>query len=156
MNINTEKGTTSYCFRVACAADRKQIMHILNEFFYLEEPLNKYLLEYYGNYQGNAKLRLFSDEELADPTVVAVSDGGKIVGVCLNRILIKGVDDSDLYKSKIELRQKFLDFLKHIESQSKFFDYFPNCDKGMTVDIISVDSAFSNRGIATALLRETG
>lgn len=156
MSIETNDGATSFSVRPACAADSEQIVRILREFFYLEEPLNKYLLKKYGNYMGNGTLRQFSAGELADPTLVAVQDDGNVIGICLNRISIRGVDDSDLYKSEIEIRQKFLDFLRHIEDQSRFFDYFPGCEKGMTVDLISVDNAFSKRGVGTALLKETG
>lgn len=154
MNTEKKNNSTNYEIRVACATDREEIINFLYKFFYVEEPLNKYLLENYGNCEGNGKLRHFSAEELVDPTLVAVSEG-KIVGVCLNRILIEGEDDSGLYTSTNEIRQKFLDFLRYIENQSKFFEYFPDCKKGMTVDLISVDSAFRNKGIAKDLLRNT-
>lgn len=155
MDTEKESNSTNYVIRTAFLKDREEIIQFLYKFFYVEEPLNKYLLGNYRNCEGNGKLRHFSEEELQDPTLVAVSDG-KIIGVCLNRILIEGEDDSELYTSTNEIRQKFLDFLRYIENQSKFFDYFPDCKKGMTVDLISVDSAFRNKGIAKDLLRNTG
>lgn len=155
MDTEKKKSSRNVDISLARSTDREEIIHILHKFFYVEEPLNKYLLKSYGNYIGNGKLRHFSDKELLDPTLVAVADR-RIVGVCLNRVLIKDADDSDLYKSDNEIRQKFLNFMRYIEDQSKFFDHFPHCRRGMTVDIISVDNAFSNQGIAKDLLRETG
>lgn len=152
--IEQIKEFSSIEIRKANPSDHGDIANFLNKFFYKDEPLNKYLKSTYGNYNGNGNDRQFSQEELIDPTVVALKEGN-IIAVCLNRILIKGVDESELYKSENVVRQKLLDFLKYVENQSKYFDYFPSCMKGMTVDLISVDNAFRGRGIAKKLLMKT-
>lgn len=151
MNINTCEVEE---IRIAFPSDHGNITNFLNQFFYKDEPLNKYLKSTYGNYNENGNVRQFSEGELMDPTVVALREG-TIIGVCLNRILIKGVDESELYASENIVRQKLLDFLKFVEDKSKYFDYFPSCVKGMTVDLISVDNAFRGRGIAKKLLIKT-
>lgn len=140
--------------RIAYRSDYGNITNFLNKFFYKDEPLNKYLNSIYGNYNGNGNVRQFSEEELIDPTVVALKQNN-VIGVCLNRVLIKGVNECELYTSENVVRQKLLDFLKYIEDESRYFDHFPSCVKAMTVDLVSVDSAFRGRGIATKLLIKT-
>lgn len=152
---NCEKQhSTNLEFRIAYPSDKENIISFLNQFFYNEEPLNKYLKDVYGNYHGNRNVRQFSEEELIDPTVVVAKEKN-IIGVCLNRILIKGIDDSELYLSDNIVRQKLLDFIKYVEDESGYFDYFPDCVKGMTVDLISVDDSYRGRGIAKKLLNKT-
>lgn len=144
----------SYEIRVACAEDRQEIIDFLYKFFYESEPINKYLRKTYGKYEGNKKLRTFSDEELLAPTIVAVYNN-HIIGICLNRILYRGQDETDLYTSDNVVRQKLFDFLKYVEDTSKYFDYFPGCNTGLNVDIVAVDEDFKRQEITKNLLMKT-
>lgn len=146
--------TEDYEIRLATIKDKSQIINLMVNGFYKEEPLIKYMRQK-QQFPEHGVWREFSENELLDPSLVVVKHG-IIIGVSLNSILEKGQDDSHSHFDVRNIaRSQILQFLNGVEKQCNFWSYFPNVSKGITVDRLGVDNAFKGQGIAKKLINRT-
>lgn len=132
--------------------DRDETLQFLRKFFIRDEPLNYSL----GLLEGRSKcneLEEFCVKELDNGINLKAVSNGKIIGLCFNGILTKGyideIEEVDCPDKKFE---KILKLLDHVAVESNVFGKFEDCDKALTVKILSVDSAWRGRGIAKELM----
>lgn len=95
-----------------------------------------------------------------------MSDYGDILGLCLNRTLIKeNNDDCDRDNGEcIFDNNKFVDdakadrimyLLDTLKEKTDLFGQFPNADKVLDIFIVSVDDTYRGKGICKALIDKT-
>lgn len=87
------------------------------------------------------------------------SSNGKIIGIIMNELWEKSVVDRQsnavaetLQNEKLKI---ILTFCEHIESQVKLFDLYPQYERAMYINKLSVDTAYRNLGIARKLIETT-
>lgn len=148
--------TDPYAIEVIKKSDLPEVLNFLRRFFIRDEPLNHSS----GLLRGRdtcPELEKFSVKDLGSGVnLKAVSDDGKIIGICLNGILergyIDGIEESNCPDEKFD---KILRLLDHVAKESNIFEKFRGIDKAMTVKILSVDSDWRGRGIAKELMNKT-
>lgn len=140
----------------ATVDDKEEIVHLLREFFYKDEPLNKYTGIVSEEKPVCQDLEDFCIHDLHNGLNLKAVYDGKIIGVSLNSLLEKGyLDEEDDFKVTDPIFSKIYSLLGQVGQDSNVFARFPDCDKAMTVKIISVNRAFRGQGIAKELMNKT-
>lgn len=143
--------TSDYEIRLGTKEDALEITELMLNGFYKDEPLIKYIREKY-RFPEDAVWKIFSEAELLDPSLVVVKDG-KIIGVSLNKIFEKGKDNPPTPgDDKSQARIVISDFLDYADEQSNFWNFFPDCQKGIAVGKVSIIDDYKEKGIATRLI----
>lgn len=145
-----------YDIVLATLDDEQDVLNFLREFFFKDEPLNKYLGLISDASPRCLDLEKFSTKELGNGLNLKAVHNGKIIGVCLNGLLERGyineISDSSSSSGKFGKITRLLD---KVAIESDVFARFPDCDKAMTVKIISVNGAYRGQGIAKELMNKT-
>lgn len=136
--------------------DYDEVLKFLQVFFFRDEPLNNYIQLLTDEQPRCYELEDYCMKELdSGLNLKAVADG-RIVGVCLNGILERGyIDHLEPIQCNSEKFSKVLTLLDYVAVKSNVFQHFPDCDKAMTVKIVSVNSECRGRGIARELMSKT-
>lgn len=153
---STPTSPIDYEIQIATEEDREPIRNFLQTFFFRDEPLNSYLKLITDENPRCLDLENFSLKEINNGLNLKAVYNGKIIGVSLNGILEKGwVDKCDPFKCEDEKFNIILGLLDHVAKESDPFKKYLDCDKAMTVKILSVDGAYRGKGIAKELMAKT-
>ncbi|KAF5282077.1 hypothetical protein FQA39_LY00602 [Lamprigera yunnana] len=144
----------NYTIRLATVDDRDSIMDHLKAYFFREEPVNasinlidslKHLPE-----SANISVKVLQD----GVSFIAIDEYGEIVGVSLNslRTRFKNEEKIEICNPLLEEIFKLFDYVDH---EADIFHRYPNIDKFISIHIISVSSAWRNRGVALELVYAT-
>uniref|UniRef100_A0A1B6EAE7 aralkylamine N-acetyltransferase n=1 Tax=Clastoptera arizonana TaxID=38151 RepID=A0A1B6EAE7_9HEMI len=141
--------------------DADRVVDFLRRFFFRDEPLNVAidLIE-------DANSRCVELEEYCltsvdeGVSIMAVSETGKILGVCLNGILSREEQEAE-NENEVEPSvgnpkfKKILTLLYRVGRESNVFKQFSDVDKVIDIKIASVDTSCRGQGIAKALFDRT-
>lgn len=153
---STPTSPIDYEIQIATDEDKEPIRNFLQTFFFRDEPLNCYLKLITEENPRCIDLENFSLKEINNGVNLKAVYNGKIIGVSLNGILERGwIDTTDSYTCEDEKFSKILGLLDHVARESDPFKKFSDCDKAMTVKIISVDGTYRGKGIAKELMAKT-
>ena len=137
--------------------DRPAVLNFLKQFFFRDEPLNESM-----NLVGDDGVCLALEQFAMRSTVHAVSimatdPSGKILGIALNNVKERGAqleEETDLLVHD-EKFEKITTLLEYVDRECDVFGQYPDIDKQLLIDIISVDSACRGQGIAQKLMERT-
>ncbi|KAJ8913024.1 hypothetical protein NQ315_002039, partial [Exocentrus adspersus] len=153
---STPTSPIPYEIQIATEDDRESILNFLQTFFFRDEPLNSYLGIITEETPRCLDLENFSLKELNNGVNLKAVYNGKIIGVSLNGILERGwLGKDDPYKHGDTKFGIILDLLERVARESDPFKKYPDCEKAMTVKILSVDGTYRGKGIAKALMAKT-
>lgn len=153
---STPTSPIDYEIHIATEEDREPILNFLQTFFFRDEPLNSYLNLINEENPRCIDLENFSLKELNNGVNLKAVHNGKIIGVSLNGVLERGwLNNDDSYKCDDEKFSIILALLDRVARESDPFKKYPDCDKAMTVKILSVDGAYRGKGIAKELMAKT-
>ncbi|XP_050299236.1 arylalkylamine N-acetyltransferase 1-like isoform X2 [Anthonomus grandis grandis] len=146
-----------YDIVVTTASDKEDILNFLREFFFRDEPLNKYLDLINENNPRCKDLEYFSTKNIDNGLNLKAIHNGKIIGVCLNDLLKRGYlqDPPDEHEITDPKFSKIVRMLGKVEVESDIFSKFPDSDTAMTTKILTVNNAYRGQGIAKELLNKT-
>lgn len=140
----------------ATPEDKEEIINFLREFFFRDEPLNKCSRLISEESPVCADLENFSLAELDNGLNLKAVYNGKIIGVSLNSLIERGyLEKEDKHNVTDRKFSKIYRLLSQVAKESDVFAKFTDCDKGMTVKILSVNGAFRGQGIAKELMNKT-
>ncbi|KAG5867762.1 hypothetical protein JTB14_013838 [Gonioctena quinquepunctata] len=123
------------------------------EVFFKDEPLNSNLNLVSKENPTCEPLEEFSLKNLHNEMNLMAVHNGRIVGLCLNVIVERGnVAPFDCGDEKCN---KIVNILDYAERKCDLFSLYPDCDKCLSVQVISVDGSRRGKGIATMLLERT-
>lgn len=136
-------------------AEQEKVILFLRKFFFLDEPLNLdvKLLETEPTCK---ELEAYSIKSIKDGlSLMAVSDSGNIVGVCLNGSANRNDPIEDEEECPNPKFAKILSLLERVDTELDLFGKYPDANKIMIAKILSVDSSWRGRGIAKILFDKT-
>ncbi|KAH1019877.1 hypothetical protein HUJ04_009628 [Dendroctonus ponderosae] len=146
-----------YDIVLAGEKDREDVLNFLRQFFFKDEPLNKFLGLISEQTPRCFDLEAFATKELDNELNLKAVHNGKTIGICLNGLIKRGYLDKgdDGLKITDQKFSKIVRLLDRVAAESDVFSRFPDCDKAMTVKILSVDGAYRGQGIAKELMNKT-
>ncbi|XP_066145873.1 arylalkylamine N-acetyltransferase 1-like isoform X2 [Euwallacea fornicatus] len=146
-----------YEIQEATPKDKEDILNFLRTFFFKDEPLNKYLDLINEDNPRCVDLEKFALKELSNGINLKAVHNGNIIGICLNAVLKRDYlqNSEDQQKITDEKFSKIVRMLDKVGLESNVFQRFPDCDKAVTVKILSVDGNYRGQGIAKELLNKT-
>lgn len=150
---STPTSPIDFDVRISTEADRTQVVDFLRKFFFRDEPLNKYLGIVTDEQPICEDLEKFACKDIGDPCLLAEHEG-KLIGVCLNGILEKGVKDDSFVPDDKQFAKIFR-LLEYVAEESDPFQQFPGESKAMCLKIISVDGTYRGKGIAKQMMAKT-
>nr|XP_018899652.1 PREDICTED: dopamine N-acetyltransferase-like isoform X1 [Bemisia tabaci] len=137
--------------------DVDDVIGFLRTFFFRDEPLNVAVNLLDTPDAVCHELEQFCTDFIPEGvSVMAVSDSGEILGVCLNSISRRSSDpcsENDEECSHPKFR-KILHLLTMVSKQADIFGQFPTVDTVLNVEVISVSDAARGQGIAKALFHK--
>lgn len=145
-----------YNIRTIGKEDTEKVLAFLRTFFFRDEPLNVdiKLLE---DEQTCPDLEEFSLKAIKDNvSLMAITDSGKIIGVSLNGLIERNIaaDDDDLDVTDPKF-SKILGLLNYVDKEANVFERYPDVNKMILVEILSVDGSWRGQGIAKKLMNKT-
>ncbi|XP_018335055.1 dopamine N-acetyltransferase-like, partial [Agrilus planipennis] len=137
--------------RILNKSDEEAVVEHLRKTFFKDEPLNVDLKITEDGYPQD--LEKYSVKSIGEGnSLVAITDSGNIVGVCLNGTIYKNYDEEDnVSDPKFSKVVKLLDA---VEEKADTFGKFPDLDKYLCIKIISVDGTWRGKGIAKLLVEK--
>lgn len=133
--------------------DRAEVLEFLQKFFIRDEPLNCYLKMTTKENPRCLQLEEYAMKDLTSGLNLKAVLNGRIVGVVLNTILHRGfIDEMGPVDCKHEKFAKILRMLTRVAKESNVFQYFPEADKALCINILSVNGEYRGKGIAKALM----
>ncbi|XP_022918295.2 arylalkylamine N-acetyltransferase 1-like [Onthophagus taurus] len=140
--------------RVIKKEESEKVLDFLRTFFFRDEPLNVDVKLLDGE-KTCKELEEYSMKALKDNvSVMAITDSGKIIGVCLNGIINKN-DGKEEFIVKDPKFSKITNLLSYVDKMADVFGKYPDIDKMISVDILSVDKSWRGQGIAKKLMNKT-
>ncbi|CAH0561251.1 unnamed protein product [Brassicogethes aeneus] len=139
-------------------SDKDEVLKFLQTFFFKDEPLNHSINLINDEHPRCMDLEKYSLKELNNGLNLKAVLDGKMIGVCLNGILERGfVDEIDLNDDSVKHPKfsKIAKLLDFVAKDSDVFQHFPDCEKAMSVKIISVDTTLRGRGLAKHFMLKT-
>ncbi|KRT82323.1 Acetyltransferase [Oryctes borbonicus] len=147
----TYKGKLNY--KLITTNEKEEVVEFLKKNFYADEPITRYI-DVLGNPNSVKSLSQFSTKSLGQNiSLLTRSETGELVGICLNSI--KAKDDPEDEPITDPIFGKIAKLLGFAYEESKVFEKFPDIDRVLSVDIISVDREFQGHGIAKILMDKT-
>lgn len=144
-----------YSIKPIKQADSESVLNFLRKFFFRDEPLNVDIKLLDTPDATCKELEDYSVKSIKDGlSLMAVSESGKIIGVCLNGCM-KREDPEEEEDCPNPKFAKILKLLGTVDKQADVFGQFPDVDKVMIVKILSVDGSWRGRGIAKELMDRT-
>ncbi|GJQ86088.1 putative N-acetyltransferase [Trypoxylus dichotomus] len=151
VSMATYKGKLNYDF--VTPNERDEILEFLKRNFYADEPITRYI-DVLGHPNAVKTLSQFSMKNLdQNISFLARSETGELAGVCLNSI--KAKDDPEDEPITDPVFGKIARLLGFAYEEAKVFEKFPDIERVVSVDIISVDRIFQGGGIAKVLMDKT-
>ncbi|XP_023015621.2 arylalkylamine N-acetyltransferase 1 isoform X1 [Leptinotarsa decemlineata] len=151
--LTSVKLSPAYEIQFATEENKDEIIVYLREIFFKDEPLNSYLQLVTEDSPSCEPLEEFSVKNLHNGINLMVVHRGKIVGLCLNVIVERGKEEPFICGD--EKCDKIVDILDYADRQCDPFALYPDCDRGVSVQVISVEEHHRGNGIATKLLAKT-
>lgn len=151
---STPTSPIDFEIKVATKDDHQKVLDFLRTFFFRDEPLNDYLGLLTDENPICPDLEKYATKDIDNGINLIALYNGKIIGVCLNGVMEKGVEEEH-FEIKDEKFAKIVKLLTTVDRESDPFQKFPDCNKGMTVKIISVDGTYRGKGIAKDLMAKT-
>lgn len=132
--------------------DKKCLVEFLKKNFYVDEPITDYL-KIAEDPEAASALGKFSTKNLnQNLSFVARDNAGNLAGVCINSIKSKD-DPEDEVESP--LFNKITTMLGLVYENAKVFEKFPDVDKVLYIDILSVNKKYGGKGIGTIFVNKT-
>ncbi|XP_017786621.1 PREDICTED: dopamine N-acetyltransferase-like isoform X2 [Nicrophorus vespilloides] len=145
-----------YDIQIITKPDVEKVIGFLRKFFFRDEPLNVNVKLLEGDDATCLELEEFSVKSIKDGlSLMAVSESGKVVGVCLNGAMRRNDVEEDEEDCPNEKFAKILNLLETVDKQADIFGKFPDVNSVMNVKILSVDTTWRGRGIAKQLMDRT-
>lgn len=133
--------------------DTSAVLTFLKSNFFADEPITKYV-KLLDNPKSVEALSRFSMKNIGQNCSLLVrNETGEIAGVCLNSV--KSKDDVESEPEADPIFGKICRLLGFVYEEAKVFEKFPDIDKVLSVDIISVGRNFQGQGIAKILMDKT-
>lgn len=130
--------------------DRPWIVEFLSRNFYKYEPITDYL-KICENPSSLEAVKKFSTKNLYQNLSFVVRDlAGNLLGVCINSVHSKDDDPDEIVTDP--LFGKIARCLGYGYEEAHVFDKFPDVDKVVYIDILSVDTSAGGRGIGALLV----
>lgn len=133
--------------------DNKDVINFFLKSFWADEPLNQYvkLLE------NPETIKVISKHTVKNVnqniSFLVRNEAGELGGVTLNSVKTK--NDPEDEEIKDPRFGSIIKLLGYIDANVKIFEKFPDVDKVISVDMISVDDKFKGQGIAKILMDKT-
>ena len=143
-----------YEIKIITKENEVQVLEFLRRFFFRDEPLNVNV-KLLDGVPTCPDLEEYSLKAIKDNvSVMAITNSGKIIGVSLNGIVRKHQkeEESEITDPKFT---KIVELLEHIDREVDIFGRYPDIDKQMLVEILSVDGSWRGLGIAKKLMNRT-
>ncbi|CAG9861170.1 unnamed protein product [Phyllotreta striolata] len=144
--------TLAYEIKPVTEENRQEITDFLRTVFFKEEPLNAYLELITEENQACPTLEEFTLRHLDDGVNLMAVRNNEIIGICLCVAVEKGVTEP--FDCENEKYNKIVEVLDYAERQCDPFEVYPECVRGVAVQVISVKESCTGRGIAAHLIRE--
>lgn len=147
-----------YQVRAITENDTEPLLNFLRQFFFKDEPLNVAvkLIEFKDS--TCIELEEYSLKSIKDGTsLMAITDSGNIIGVCLNGKILKDEPEEDEEECPNPKFGKIVKLLNYAgnEGSKIIAQRYPDVEKTMFVKILSVDGAWRGKGIAKELMDKT-
>ncbi|KRT84410.1 hypothetical protein AMK59_2792, partial [Oryctes borbonicus] len=121
--------------------DTEKVLEFLRNFFFRDEPLNVNIKLLEGE-QTCPDLEEFSLKAIKDNvSLMAITESGKIIGVSLNGIIERNITGDDLIVTDPKF-SKILGLLTYVDKEADVFRRYPDVDKMILVEILSVDGSW--------------
>lgn len=147
---------TEFETRTASQHDQEGIFQHMSNFFFKDEPM----CMCFGHEPDDIfyeDLNNFVAELLQEPdNCLILLHKGALVGVALNTLQERD-QPVQFTENTIKSRkfQHISNILEHVEKESKLFEKYPNCNKILTITMLSVDTSYRGQGLAKLLVDKT-
>lgn len=136
--------------------DMENVLEFLRRFFFRDEPLNVNIELLTSEDATCLELEEYSVKCIKDNlSLMAVSESGKIVGVCLNGAQLRDQPHEDEEECPNPKFAKIVNLLETVEKNVDIFSRFVDVNKIICVKILSVDGSWRGRGVAKELMDKT-
>ncbi|KAF5294539.1 hypothetical protein FQR65_LT10731 [Abscondita terminalis] len=144
----------TFTIRLATKNDLPKIIDHLRDYFYRDEPINASvcLIDSIPSNSTPEDLCLESVED--GVSFIAIDRFNQIIGVCLNEVCHRFQISQDVHLDNPTLSSIFK-FLDYTHTEAQVFEKFPQIEKLLCVNIISVSALWRGNGVAERLLVET-
>lgn len=151
---------TEYEIRLANEKDIQQLVDLLYDGFYMEEPIRKFISKTYPQIKYNIRPEKLNITEFPDPTFVCVWNN-KVVGFCTYEYLEKSKPppSNEINWDKVPaevraIRQKALAFARHFSEGVNIPKVFPEYQRGLRIGKLYVSPEHTRKGIGMQLVQE--
>ncbi|XP_072376342.1 arylalkylamine N-acetyltransferase 1-like [Diabrotica undecimpunctata] len=151
---STPTSPIDFEIKIATLDDKEAVLAFLQKFFYKDEPLNSFMEIITDEHPRCYDLERFTLKNLDNGVNLLAVQNKKIIGVCLNDVIERGVMEEDFICDD-EKFGKIVKLLEHVAVESDPFQIYPGIDKAMVVKILSVDGTYRGKGIAKDLMAKT-
>lgn len=135
--------------------DTEKVLEFLKRFFFRDEPLNVDVKLLEGE-QTCPDLEEFSLKAIKDNvSYMAITDSGKIIGVCLNGLIERNAPEEEELIINNSKFSKIFNLLTYVDVEANVFGKYPDVDKMIFVEVLSVDGSWRGQGIAKKLMNKT-
>ncbi|VEN60412.1 unnamed protein product, partial [Callosobruchus maculatus] len=152
---STPTSPIDYEIKVATENERQAVLEFLRKFFFKDEPLNSYSKLITEEKPICPDIEKFAMKDFNNDLNLVAIYNNNIIGVCLNSILERNATEEEPFVSEDKTFDKIVKLLDYVAEHSDPFRKFPECDKAMTVKILSVDGSYRGKGIAKELMART-
>ncbi|CAH1105016.1 unnamed protein product [Psylliodes chrysocephalus] len=150
MSMNSE-----VMIRTATETDKEPIRLFLRKFFFKDEPMNDSQQLITEENLVNEDLENFVFQSYGKGLDLVAEYEGKLVGVCLNGIIEKGPDPEEFPCTPGNKFENIARLLEHVEKTVDYFTRYPDIDRFIAIQILSVDASVRGKGIAKKLANRT-
>ncbi|CAG9821515.1 unnamed protein product [Phaedon cochleariae] len=143
----------NYILRLATPEDKGGILRLLREFFCKDEPTCDSLKIVSAENPVNHALEDYCMKYFDDGVTVVAFHNENIIAMCLAGITERGKLDN--FHCSDEMFLKTATFLGYVDQQADSFKQFPECDKALVINVVTVDTLYRGRGLASRLIQKT-
>ncbi|CAH1169604.1 unnamed protein product [Phaedon cochleariae] len=137
--------------KIATTQDKDQIIRFLRTFFYKDEPLNQSIGLVTPKEPIHEEAEAFSMINFDRGLSVLALDKKKLIGVCLSDVIDRNHKDA-LPEVEDERFAKLIGLFDRLANETKIFEEFPHADRGVVINVLSVDESYRGQGIAKRML----
>ncbi|XP_056642052.1 arylalkylamine N-acetyltransferase 1-like isoform X1 [Diorhabda sublineata] len=133
--------------------DIPKITYFLRDIFFKDEPLNAFLELVTDDNPTCETLEEFTVGHIPDGVNLMAIKDNEIVGLCLC-VSVNKVEQQKIFDCQNEKYNKLVRLLDYADKQCDPFQIYPECSRGISVQVISVAKSCRGMGIATTLIEK--